>query len=174
LPASLSYDLSRRHLCFGLTDMSPQLTEGEGVCALRCGGLLACLASSDAMYDGYISRALSGRFYQDTEENVRLTARQRADGSCSLDDRTPKGSDDRARVAERRGRGHRRYHGMGFATAKRFVAEGAFVFMTGHRQREYDRAVRAISSNVIGIQGASPDCRTSRSPLRDRERERED
>ena len=30
--------------------------------------------------------------------------------------------------------------GLGLATAKRFVAEGAFVFITGRRQAELDRA----------------------------------
>lgn len=28
--------------------------------------------------------------------------------------------------------------GIGLATAKRFVAEGAYVFITGHRQTELD------------------------------------
>jgi NAD(P)-dependent dehydrogenase (short-subunit alcohol dehydrogenase family) len=43
--------------------------------------------------------------------------------------------------------------GIGFATAKRFVDEGAFVFITGRRQKELDEAVKAIGSNVVGIQG---------------------
>jgi NAD(P)-dependent dehydrogenase (short-subunit alcohol dehydrogenase family) len=43
--------------------------------------------------------------------------------------------------------------GIGFATAQRFVAEGAFVFITGRRQEELDDAVRRIGSNVIGVQG---------------------
>jgi NAD(P)-dependent dehydrogenase (short-subunit alcohol dehydrogenase family) len=32
--------------------------------------------------------------------------------------------------------------GLGLATAKRFVAEGAFVFITGRRQAELDRATK--------------------------------
>ena len=43
--------------------------------------------------------------------------------------------------------------GIGFATAKRFVDEGAFVFITGRRQRELDEAVKAIGSNVVGVRG---------------------
>ena len=43
--------------------------------------------------------------------------------------------------------------GIGFATAKRFVDEGAFVFITGRRQKELDEAVEAIGSNVVGVRG---------------------
>src|SRR6202163_2697332 len=43
--------------------------------------------------------------------------------------------------------------GIGFATAKLFVREGAYVFITGRRQKELDEAVKAIGSNVTGIQG---------------------
>lgn len=43
--------------------------------------------------------------------------------------------------------------GMALATAKRFVAEGAFVYITGRRQEQLDEAVKAIGINVRGIQG---------------------
>ena len=43
--------------------------------------------------------------------------------------------------------------GIGLATAKRFVAEGAFVFITGRRDPELCAAVKAIGSNVTGVQG---------------------
>ncbi|MDK1378096.1 MULTISPECIES: glucose 1-dehydrogenase [unclassified Sinorhizobium] len=43
--------------------------------------------------------------------------------------------------------------GIGLATAKRFVAEGAEVFITGRRQEELDRAVEAIGSGVTAVQG---------------------
>src|SRR5258706_4132115 len=43
--------------------------------------------------------------------------------------------------------------GIGFATAKRFVGEGAFVFITGRRQKELDEAVKAIGSNAAGVRG---------------------
>ncbi len=42
--------------------------------------------------------------------------------------------------------------GIGLATAKRFVAEGAYVFITGRRQPELDAAVNEIGKNVTGIQ----------------------
>ncbi|MEI9863928.1 MAG: SDR family oxidoreductase [Limisphaerales bacterium] len=41
--------------------------------------------------------------------------------------------------------------GIGLATAKRFVAEGAHVFITGRRQPELDAAVNQIGRNVTGI-----------------------
>src|SRR6202165_5974716 len=43
--------------------------------------------------------------------------------------------------------------GIGLATAKRFVNEGAYVFMTSRRERELAAAVKEIGSNVIGVQG---------------------
>jgi NAD(P)-dependent dehydrogenase (short-subunit alcohol dehydrogenase family) len=44
--------------------------------------------------------------------------------------------------------------GIGLATAKRFVDEGAYVFITGRRQTELDAAVKELGSdNVTGIQG---------------------
>src|SRR5471030_1758170 len=43
--------------------------------------------------------------------------------------------------------------GIGLATAKQFVAEGAYVFITGRRQKELDEAVLAIGSNVTGVRG---------------------
>jgi NAD(P)-dependent dehydrogenase (short-subunit alcohol dehydrogenase family) len=43
--------------------------------------------------------------------------------------------------------------GMGLATAKRFVAEGAHVFIMGRRQRELDAAVKDIGTHVTGVQG---------------------
>jgi NAD(P)-dependent dehydrogenase (short-subunit alcohol dehydrogenase family) len=42
--------------------------------------------------------------------------------------------------------------GIGLATAKRFVAEGAYVFITGRRQTELDAAVTEIGKNVTGVQ----------------------
>ena len=41
--------------------------------------------------------------------------------------------------------------GIGLATAKRFVSEGAFVFITGRRQPELDAAVKLVGSDVIGV-----------------------
>jgi NAD(P)-dependent dehydrogenase (short-subunit alcohol dehydrogenase family) len=43
--------------------------------------------------------------------------------------------------------------GIGLAAAKLFVGEGAYVFITGRRQKELDEAVKAIGSNVSGVQG---------------------
>lgn len=41
--------------------------------------------------------------------------------------------------------------GIGLATAERFVAEGAHVFITGRRQPELDAAVKQIGNGVTGI-----------------------
>src|SRR3954463_468632 len=43
--------------------------------------------------------------------------------------------------------------GIGLATAKRFVAEGAHVFITGRRQNELEEAVKSVGQNVTGVQG---------------------
>jgi NAD(P)-dependent dehydrogenase (short-subunit alcohol dehydrogenase family) len=44
--------------------------------------------------------------------------------------------------------------GIGLATAQRFVAENAHVFITGRRQSELDAAVKQIGkNNVTGVQG---------------------
>src|SRR3981081_404015 len=43
--------------------------------------------------------------------------------------------------------------GIGLATAKLFVKEGAYVFITGRRQKELDKAVNAIGNNVTGVKG---------------------
>jgi len=42
--------------------------------------------------------------------------------------------------------------GIGLATAKRFVDEGAYVFITGRRQSELEVAVSQIGQNVTGVQ----------------------
>lgn len=41
--------------------------------------------------------------------------------------------------------------GMGLATARLFVEKGAYVFITGRRQEELDKAVKTIGRNVTGI-----------------------
>jgi NAD(P)-dependent dehydrogenase (short-subunit alcohol dehydrogenase family) len=43
--------------------------------------------------------------------------------------------------------------GIGLATAKLFVKEGAYIFITGRRQKELDGAVKSIGTNVSGVQG---------------------
>ncbi|MBC7852954.1 MAG: glucose 1-dehydrogenase [Pirellulaceae bacterium] len=43
--------------------------------------------------------------------------------------------------------------GIGLAAAQLFVAEGAYVFITGRRQSEIDAAVKQIGQNVTGVQG---------------------
>src|ERR1700688_4592175 len=44
--------------------------------------------------------------------------------------------------------------GMGLATAKRFIAEGAHVVITGRRQEQIDMALKEIgSSKATGVQG---------------------
>lgn len=43
--------------------------------------------------------------------------------------------------------------GIGLATAKRFVREGAHVFITGRRKSELDQAAAEIGKNVTPVQG---------------------
>jgi NAD(P)-dependent dehydrogenase (short-subunit alcohol dehydrogenase family) len=43
--------------------------------------------------------------------------------------------------------------GMALASARRFVEEGAYVFITGRRQEALDEAVKLIGRNVTGVRG---------------------
>src|SRR5258708_29951524 len=43
--------------------------------------------------------------------------------------------------------------GLALASAKRFVEEGAYVFITGRRQEQLDEAVKLIGRNVTGVRG---------------------
>src|SRR5260370_3778066 len=43
--------------------------------------------------------------------------------------------------------------GIGLATAKLFVREGGYVFITGRRHKELEEAVTSIGNNVTGVQG---------------------
>jgi NAD(P)-dependent dehydrogenase (short-subunit alcohol dehydrogenase family) len=43
--------------------------------------------------------------------------------------------------------------GIGLATAKQFVNEGAYVFITGRREQELAESVKQIGKNVTGVQG---------------------
>lgn len=45
--------------------------------------------------------------------------------------------------------------GIGLAAAKAFVAEGAFVYITGRRKAELDAAVTAIGPKAVGVQADS-------------------
>lgn len=43
--------------------------------------------------------------------------------------------------------------GIGMATAKLFVAEGAHVFVTGRREEKVDEAVKTLGASSTGVQG---------------------
>src|ERR1700692_2635296 len=43
--------------------------------------------------------------------------------------------------------------GIGLATAQRFVAEGAYVFITGRRQGELHAAVKQVGKSITAVQG---------------------
>ena len=43
--------------------------------------------------------------------------------------------------------------GIGLATAKLFVEDGAYVFITGRRQSKVDAVVKQIGKNITGVQG---------------------
>jgi NAD(P)-dependent dehydrogenase (short-subunit alcohol dehydrogenase family) len=45
--------------------------------------------------------------------------------------------------------------GIGLATAQNFVKEGAFVYITGRRQAELDKAVKAIGTQVKAVRADS-------------------
>jgi NAD(P)-dependent dehydrogenase (short-subunit alcohol dehydrogenase family) len=43
--------------------------------------------------------------------------------------------------------------GIGLATTRQFVRDGAYVFITGRRDAELAEAVKQIGENVTGVQG---------------------
>ena len=43
--------------------------------------------------------------------------------------------------------------GLGLATARQFIAEGAQVIITGRRQTELDSAVKELGANALGVRG---------------------
>ena len=43
--------------------------------------------------------------------------------------------------------------GIGFATAEQFVTEGAYVYITGRREKELNAAVAKIGKNIAAVQG---------------------
>jgi NAD(P)-dependent dehydrogenase (short-subunit alcohol dehydrogenase family) len=45
--------------------------------------------------------------------------------------------------------------GLALASAKRFVQEGAYVFITGRRQQVLDAAVKELGSNASGVRADS-------------------
>jgi NAD(P)-dependent dehydrogenase (short-subunit alcohol dehydrogenase family) len=45
--------------------------------------------------------------------------------------------------------------GIGLETAQEFVAQGAYVYITGRRQTELDKALETIGSNVTAIRADS-------------------
>ena len=40
--------------------------------------------------------------------------------------------------------------GMGLATAEQFVSEGAYVYITGRREKELDAAIAKIGKKIAG------------------------
>ena len=62
--------------------------------------------------------------------------------------------------------------GIGLATAQRFVAEGAYVFITGRRQAELDAAVKQIGKERHRRAGRRLEARGPRPALRHREGEK--
>jgi len=60
--------------------------------------------------------------------------------------------------------------GIGLATARRFAAEGAYVFLTGRRERELDDAVKAVGGGATGIRGGAIGIRGDVADLDDLDR----
>jgi len=52
--------------------------------------------------------------------------------------------------------------GIGLATAKLFVEEGAYVFITGRRQKELDHAIQAMATTSRAFGETSPIERSDR------------
>jgi NAD(P)-dependent dehydrogenase (short-subunit alcohol dehydrogenase family) len=60
--------------------------------------------------------------------------------------------------------------GIGLAVAKLFVREGAYVFITVRRQKELHKAVKAVGSNVTGVQGGR--CQTNLTKTSDHQEQK--
>ena len=56
--------------------------------------------------------------------------------------------------------------GIGLAAAKRFIDEGAFVFIFGRRQKALDAAVADLGPNARAVKGWSPIWPTSTDSTR--------
>ena len=56
--------------------------------------------------------------------------------------------------------------GIGLAAAKRFIEEGAFVFIFGRRQDALDSAMAALGPNARSVQGSVPTRPTSTGSTR--------
>jgi NAD(P)-dependent dehydrogenase (short-subunit alcohol dehydrogenase family) len=93
-----------------------------------------------------------------------LAAPWQVHGPCSAFSKIAQASQARNRPLAQPGIAHRIHNyktavitggteGIGLATAKTFVREGAYVFITGRRQKELDEAVEAIGTNVSAVQG---------------------
>src|SRR5258708_19733101 len=54
--------------------------------------------------------------------------------------------------------------GLALASAKRFVEEGAYVFITGRRQEQLDEAVKLIGRNVTGVRADLANLTTPHRP----------
>jgi len=74
-------------------------------------------------------------------------------------DDAKRGVEPAAGVADFRGRRHFTggATGIGFAAAKRFIEEGAFVFIVGRRQEALDTAVAALGPNARAVKGSVSD-----------------
>ena len=57
--------------------------------------------------------------------------------------------------------------GIGLATAQLFVQEGAYIFITGRRQKQLDEAVTAIGGNVASVSRGRRQTGRPGSSLRD-------
>src|SRR5258708_31513334 len=62
--------------------------------------------------------------------------------------------------------------GMALESAKRFVEEGAYVFITGRKQERLDEAVRPIGRNVTGVRGDAAELGDLHPPFETGKREK--
>src|SRR5882762_4147048 len=129
--------------CFAIERTSPDST------------LSRCLRlTPSGRWTTYWQRRISATYRMVfTRRSTRIPSRIFAGGSTSIRTRQEQGKTMAKRLEGKVAVITGGTEGIGLATAKLFVKEGAYVFITGRRQKELDEAVKTIGSNVSGIKG---------------------